>query len=403
MRHSFRSVVTFGLFVCSCPAVLAAGIVEVNDDASLRTALRRAGPGTVIRIAPGRYQPGVSAAGLKGTPERPIVIEGADPDQPPLFEGGKVAWQLSDCEHLTLRNIAVRGQQANGINIDDGGSFETPTRHLVLEKIHVADVGPQGNFDGIKLSGVDDFAVRDCTVEGWGGQAIDMVGCHRGVVEGCTFRGKSGFSQSTGPQTKGGASQIAIRRCLFLDAGGRAVNLGGSTGLAYFRPRGARYEAQDICVEGCTFVGSQAPVAFVGVDGATVRFNTFYRPDKWVLRILQETTEPGFAPCRNGRFERNLIVFRRADVQVHANIGPNTRPDTFVFADNLWYCEDRPQASRPDLPVAETGGLYGVDPRLTATEDGRFQPQNPQAAKFGALAWPEPAAHVDRGSAAGIP
>ena len=30
-------------------------------------------------------------------------------NRPPLFEGGKVAWQLSDCAHLVLRNIAVRG------------------------------------------------------------------------------------------------------------------------------------------------------------------------------------------------------------------------------------------------------------------------------------------------------
>ncbi len=238
MRVGSTSLVGLAVFVWLCPVVSSASVVDVTDDASLQAALRRAVAGTVIRIAPGRYQPGVFATGLKGAPERPIVIEGADPEKPPLFEGGKVAWQLSDCEHVTLRNLAVRGQQANGINIDDGGSFDTPARHIVLEKIRVADVGPQGNFDGIKLSGVDDFTVRDCTVEGWGGQAIDMVGCHRGIIEGCTFRGKPGFSQSTGPQTKGGSSQIAIRRCLFLDAGSRAVNMGGSTGLAYFRPRG---------------------------------------------------------------------------------------------------------------------------------------------------------------------
>jgi hypothetical protein len=379
-----------GLLLCvdSCSILPAAEAVRVTDNASLNSALRGASAGTVIRLAPGRYQPGVFAVNLQGTQQRPIVIEGADADRPPLFEGGKVAWQLSDCAHLVLRNIAMRGQQANGINVDDGGSYDTPSHHLVLEKIHVSDVGPRGNFDGIKLSGVDDFVVRDCTVEGWGGQAIDMVGCHRGVIEGCTFRGKPGFSQDAGPQTKGGSSQIAIRRCLFLETGGRAVNLGGSTGLAYFRPRGTLYEAKDILVEGCVFVGSQAPVAYVGVDGAVVRYNTFCQPGKWVLRILQETTEPGFAPCRNGRFERNLIVFRRAGVQIQVNIGPHTSPETFAFADNLWYCEDRPQASRPDLPVAETGGLYGVDPQLTSLKDGRLHPRNPQAAQFGATAWP---------------
>jgi hypothetical protein len=229
--------------------------------------------------------------------------------------------------------------------------------------------------------------VRDCTIEGWGGQGVDMVGCHRGLIEDCRVRGKEGFSQSAGPQTKGGSSQIVIRRCRFENAALRAVNLGGSTGLAYFRPKGALHEAKDITVEGCTFVGSQAPIAYVGVDGAVVRYNTIYRPDKWVIRILQETTAPGFAPCRNGRFEHNLVVFRRADVQTFVNVGPNTQPESFTFANNLWYCEDRPAASRPQLPAVETGGVYGVDPRLTDPGRGLFTPENREAARFGALAW----------------
>jgi hypothetical protein len=213
-----------------------------------------------------------------------------------------------------------------------------------------------------------------------------MVGCHRGLIEGCTLRGKKGFSQHTGPQAKGGSSRIVVRRCLFLNAAARAVQMGGSTGLAYFRPRGALYEAKDVTVEGCVFVGNVAPVAYVGVDGAVVRYNTIYRPSKWVMRILQETTEPGFVACRNGRFEHNLVVFRRADVKVFVNIGPHTRPESFRFADNFWFCEDRPEASRPVLPGRETGSVYGVDPRLTAPGRNNFQPQNAKAAAFGAYA-----------------
>ena len=144
---------------------------------------------------------------------------------------------------------------------------------------------------------------------------------------------------------------------------------------------------KDITVEGCTFIGSQAPIAYVGVDGAVVRYNTIYHPNKWVLRILQETTEKDFAPCGNSQFEHNLVVFRRTEVQVFVNIGLNTQPETFKFADNLWFCEDRPEASKPALPVPESGGVYGVDPRLAAPANNIFQPKNVQAAKFGATAW----------------
>ena len=162
-----------------------------------------------------------------------------------------------------------------------------------------------------------------CTVEGWGGQGIDMVGCHRALIEGCTFRGKPGFGQQIAVQAKGGSSDVTVRRCTFLNVGQRGVNLGGSTGPKVFRPQGARYEAKDITVEGCRFVGGMAPVAFVGVDGATVRYNTIYRPEKWVVRILQENTADGMVPSRNGRFERNLIVFRAGTgARSAVNVGP---------------------------------------------------------------------------------
>jgi hypothetical protein len=376
-----------------CSAAGAERVVAVSNDASLRAALHKAEPGTIIRIAPGQYQPGIYVAQLKRSRQQPIVIEGVDEARRPCFEGGKAAWHLSDCAYVVFRNIAVRGQSGNGINIDDGGTHESPTHDIVLDNIRVSDIGPKGNLDGIKLSGVNDFVVRRCRVEGWGGQAIDMVGCHRGLIEDCEFVGKEGFSQAHGPQTKGGSSQITIRRCWFHDAGSRAVNIGGSTGRAYFRPPGAQYEAKEIVVEGCTFVGSMAPIAYVGVDGAVVRYNTLYYPETWVVRILQETRDPGFAPCGNGRFERNLVVFRRSDIRTFVNVGPGTAPETFRFSDNFWYCQDRPEASKPQLPVLEENGVYGRDPRLDATGSKHLKPRDPVAARYGASAWkPERAA-----------
>ena len=327
-------------------------------------------------------------SGLQGRPDAPIVIEGADASQPPVFQGGACAWHLAGCAWLTLRNLSVKGQTGNGLNIDDGGRIDSPSQHIVLDNIRVEDVGPVGNCDGIKLSGVEDFVVRRCRCTGWGGQALDMVGCHRGLVEDCEFVGKAGYSQATGPQTKGGSSQITIRACRFEDAGTRAVNLGGSTGRAYFRPAGATYEAQNIVVEGCTFVGCEAPICFVGVDGARVRYNTIYHPRTWILRILQETREAEFVKCRGGRFERNLVVYRSSDLRTWVNVGSDTPPDTFSFANNFWYCEDRPERSQPTLPVAETGGVHTPDPQLTPLESGQFQPRDPLAARYGATAWP---------------
>lgn len=374
--------------------------VVVSNAAALRAAVLAAKPGTIIAVAPGTYSGGFYFENVRGQSGSPIIIGAADSGNPPLIRGGGNGMHFSDPQYLELHDLAFAEATGNGLNIDDGGSFETPARHIILRGLRVTDVGPEGNRDGIKLSGVEDFRVENCVVERWGsaGSAIDMVGCHRGVIESNVFRytPPAAATGANGVQTKGGCRQILIRCNRFEHAGARSVNIGGSTGLDYFRPplqSGVdHWEAKDICVEGNTFIGSTAPVAYVGVDGAVVRFNTIYRPQRWAIRILQETTAPGFVPCRYGIFTDNIVVFRSDEwYSGGVNIGPNTAPTTFQFARNWWYCIDDPARSRPSLPVAETAGVYGQSPQFIDAEHGdlRLQPDSP-ARGVGAGAVPSP-------------
>ena len=381
-------------------AALACAQVQVRDDESLRNAVRAARAGARIAIAAGRYRGDLDVAGLRGEPGRPIVLAGADPKDPPVFEGGAVAMHLRGVAHVEIADLVIRGMSGNGINIDDDGRRETPSHHVTLRRLTITDVGGRGNHDGIKMSGVDDFLVEGCTIERWGGggSAVDLVGCHRGVIERSTFRQEVGAGDgANGVQTKGGSRDVAIRRCRFENAGSRAINIGGSTGLDYFRPplgtppddksrAEARAEARAITVEGNTILGSDAPIAFVGVDGAIVRRNTIYLPRRWAIRMLQETTAPGFIACRRGEFTRNLVVFRSDQWSAGGvNVGPGTDAPSFEFAENWWYCTDDPARSRPTLPAKERDGVYGKDPCLRDPEKGdlRLRPDSP-AKKYGA-------------------
>lgn len=359
----------------------------MDNRAALLDALRAARPGTVILIAPGQYDGGLFVRGLRGTPEQPIVIAAADPNRPPVFRGGNNGLHLAAAAHVELRSLVFTGAADNGVNIDDGGDFaRTPAAGIRLIRVGVADVGPRGNRDGIKLSGVTDFELRECRVERWGdaGSAVDMVGCHRGLIANCEFL-DGPQEQGSGVQMKGGSSDIRVQRCRFVRAGARAVNIGGSTGLEFFRPQPpAGYEARAISVEGNIFVGSQAPIAFVGADGATVRFNTIYHPERWALRILQENRARGFVPCRNGRFTDNIVVFRSDRwASGGINIGPDTAPETFEFERNVWYCSDQPSVGAPRLPTRERDGLVGLNPQLADPEKGDFtlQPDSPAAGR----------------------
>ena len=367
---------------------LPADNLTSGDTAKLRADLQRAQPGTTIVLPPGRYGPDIYVEKLRGTKEKPIIVTAADMRNPPVFVGGTVAFHFAGCNYITLRGLKISGCTGNGINTDDAGNFAEPSIGMVFENLVIEDIGPKGTHNALKLSGLDKFAVRGCTFSGWGGSAIDMVGCHDGVVQNCRFLGKAGFSQDTGVQVKGGSERIIIKRNFFKQAGSRGVNLGGSTDLEYFRPKVRNYEAKDIEVAGNHFVGSRAPVNYASSIQCTVRHNTIVNPETWVLRILQEQPTDNFLPCQKGVFKSNLIVFDRR-VQVFANIGENTKPETFSFTGNAWFCTDGNR--RPKLPAQETGGIYQVDPLLENAEAPglKLGSQNPQLLKVGAHAFKE--------------
>jgi len=349
-----RIIILIGALLA--PAAPAA-IHEVREPAELRQTLARLADGDQVKIHPGEFPPGNFVSGIRN-----LTIEAADPEAPPSFKGGSQAFHFSRCPGLTLRHLHCSGQSANGINIDDGGPANGFVPGITLENLVISDVGPNGNFDGIKCSGLSDLTIRDCRISGWGGQAIDLVGCHRVLITGCKIEGKPGFSQHTGPQFKGGCDEVIIENCEIIEAGMRPIQAGGSTGLAYIRPPGATYEARNITIRNNRIVGGDCACTFTGVDGALFTGNTVILPKRWIFRILTETREPGFPPARNVVVSENTITYRREALQSHINIGPDTEPESFRFSGNRWYAEDRPEASRPVLPVEETDGIYGIPP-----------------------------------------
>lgn len=369
--------------ICIVAALISAATaqeVRVRTREELTASLRSAKAGDKILVAPGTYRGNLSLAKVRGTKEKPIVVGAADPAKPPVIEGGGL--HLSAPAYLELRDLVFDEVTGNGLNIDDGGSTDTPAHNIVLRNIVVRGAGSAGNRDGIKLSGLTDFRIEGCRVERWGtsGSAIDMVGCHRGVVKDCKIADASGDG-ANGVQAKGGSSEIVIQRCRFENAGGRAVNIGGSTGLAYIRPADATAEAKDITVEDCEFIGGAGPICFVGVDGALVQHNTIYRPRRWAIRILQENTDPRFVPSRKGRFVNNVVAFRAEEIGEFVNVGPKTAPDTFEFSGNVWHCLDRPADTRRfvRLPVKETAGTYDTKPKFRNAEEGDVSLVNREA------------------------
>ena len=301
-------------------------IGEHYEYSSLQEAAPLAEPGDTLLLIDEVLKPNNYISYLQGTEDKPIYIVGATNTN--SFWGGAVAFQISNARYLIFSGIWFGNQTLNGVNIDDGGDFSTPSTNIIFDDCHWTKLDANGNNDMLKLSGVDEFIIRNCSFTDCseGGSQIDMVGCHRGLIEDCHFDGGG----SNCIQAKGGSSKLAIRRNLFVDGGQRAINIGGSTGLQYFRPLGVNYEATEIAAYANVFVFGTTAFAFVGATESTFINNTVLLPHKWAFRILQENISEGMLPCGNNVVANNIFSLEPESATYPVNIGPNVS-ESFLY------------------------------------------------------------------------
>lgn len=359
-------------------------ILHVGDHQLYKTlaeAAAKAVAGDTVLFHAGIYQGGESIVQLTGKPGKAITLM-SSPDDTVIIRGGPAGWAFHNVSWLTIEGIIFEQQSDNGFNLDDGGNYNTPSHHIIFNRCTFRNIQASGNNDLLKLSGLDFFEIRHCIFEqgAKGGSAIDMVGCHNGVISGCGFENMG----SNAIQAKGGSRFIRIEGNRFNNCGERTLNLGGSTGLAFFRPQDAVFEAADLQVYSNLIIGSVSPVNYVGCTRVEVINNTIYRPGKWVLRILQENKDTiRFIPCGNNSF-RNNIICHGNNVTYDCNIGANTAALTFHFSNNLWYNDENLSWNGPvNLPVKDSGNIVGKDPlfRNTATLDLSIPFNSPAADK----------------------
>ncbi|WP_442481934.1 right-handed parallel beta-helix repeat-containing protein [Aeoliella sp. SH292] len=324
---------------------------------SFAHALASAQPGDSIRLAPGVYAGGHYRAGLSN-----VTITSDDPANPAIVRGGGNGLQLSDASNVTLEHLIFEQQTSNGLNIDDGGTFETPTTGLVVRNVTVRNMNATGNNDGIKLSGVTGFLIDRVTVENWGdgGSAVDPVGSHHGVIRNSIFRHSR--PANSGVRPKGGSKDIAILANQFdmPASAGRAIQAGGSTGAEFFRfiDGDSGYEADQIVAAGNLIRGSQAPFSYVNIDGGTFHHNWAENPGRWAIRILNENAgNDSIVETQNGSFHDNVVQYSTGTWSQAVNDGADTLPATFDFARNQW--QNTSGSTNVQLPSPEVDGQYG--------------------------------------------
>lgn len=353
-----------GLVLLLGPIHLMAGAIEVDSTAALMHALDHAAPGTRILLAGGTYRGDCRITGLRGKPGEMIEIAAKDPAKPPVFAGGSVAFQLIGCSYVQVEGIVARGAAVNNIQLGDA------SHHVILKNCISRDIGEQGNCDGIKIPGLTDFLLYNCTVENWGGEgsAIDMVGCARGLLYKCRFSypNVKGTTANT-IQPKGGTNSLGIYGCVFDQADFRAVQFGGSTGKQYFFQGNydAGYEGLDMAAMGNLVVGGECPIAYVSCTRCRFEYNTIVDPTGYLLRVLREGAGK---PAADNSFSHNLVVY--GQVREALNLGGPADLGSFHVLGNYWYNRQAPDKSIPKLPVPQSQPAGGEDPRF----DRKYHP-----------------------------
>lgn len=136
-----------------------AGTTEATALRTLRRALRRAGPGTTVRVLPGRYEQSTRAFSVRGLPEAPIRIVGESGRA--VFHGrGEERWGLwlEEGSHVELERLVFR-------DFTDIGVVVLESDHVTLRRLVVRNNGFEPRAGWVEGYGVHLEESSDLLVE----------------------------------------------------------------------------------------------------------------------------------------------------------------------------------------------------------------------------------------------
>ena len=312
-------------------------------------AISVAEPGTSILINPGTYDTLFIAKNLHGTEENPIWIGGIPGEPMPVLSSTSGAVLIERGSYIIIHDMEVTGAEIHGIHVNDGGDladFEA-AHHFVFRNIYNHNVGDSCfKFAGVNYSWLFDCDVSYSHMDGRASAAIDSVGCHYNTVAYNYIHDVTAI----GVGFKGGSYEGDIYGNLFVNTGASAINMGQSTGDAFFRPPLEKdytmYEARDIRTYSNIFVKCENSFAFISSTNCYAVNNTVILPVDHVFRILNnddsDSKKLANKAAPHDSTIANNIFYYDTTVRDPLNVGGGTEPKTFKFQNNILYFVNNP-------------------------------------------------------------
>lgn len=132
------------------------------------TLLRGLASGDTLLLEPGTYDdpndvPGLPFFNMHGEPEKPIVISGANPQDPPVLLGRSThnTVRFDNASYIEIRNIVIDGQDLGG----DGVKAQGMAHHITLENLLIKGVGSDQQIVGINTKASTwNWIIRACVI-----------------------------------------------------------------------------------------------------------------------------------------------------------------------------------------------------------------------------------------------
>lgn len=390
LRHSLSAfgvalVATIATSAMTARVEATQFLVRAGDDwSSLKDRVK---PGDEIILMPGQHRE-VRFDGLKGEPEKPILIRSAslDPRNLSSISATDVGIHLVRAEHVRLENLLITGGRRAGIIIT--GDSEGRASHVTLTNVFVAKTGDMAEKCGIRIERTDHVTLKDCRVEAWHRAGVHITGASDIALTGVQFVGSPATPDEYGVVIDGGTSSVILQRCRFGAGLGTAVALGPAEtatvpAIKEAEPGAPKAEtpvlADGVTVERCLAKRPGTFVTFGSCANVLVRANTVVDPTVGYSFV---EAPRGYAPVRGSSMLANLLVWSPGVLKHFSKAAGGAEPKGLQVETNLWHSLELPAAVPvlgEFLGTIKAPQTLDVDPKL----DGYDRPANEAAKLFG--------------------
>ena len=296
--HSvFRALVATVLLAIWATSPAFAGQVLEADPTTLDETLERAGPGDVVRLAPGRYD--ILDISRGGSATAPLTVRAADAEARPTLGGLRVGgashlvldgldFVLDDSEAGSRRSFRVEaGRDIRLTDLSFAGTRDatgpwgvalevTGTTGFRLENSEL-----RGFAEGVNIAGSTDVAVTGNDIHGMGADGIEATEVRDLRIEDNVLHdfdrdgAVAGNAAMISVRTRGTdvtSTGIVIRNNVLNSGAGPGTQ---SIFLGNDRPDTASSTLRNVTIEGNVILNAQADGIFVDMaEGLTIRRNT---------------------------------------------------------------------------------------------------------------------------------